>query len=159
MTRAGPVSSGLAGAMLIGGGYVAVLMGLGVFVFASESYPLAFGIDHWGDRGYPFPDGGPQLALLGLAVIAVGVTFGHILVRAAQRELWARRAAVGGFLVAASIAAAVAIGTSHERRCAVAEYNGIDHCMSRSAAAARDFVPIGLPAVVAIALLVREPSD
>ena len=159
MTRADPVSAGLAGALLIGGGYVAVLMGIGLFVFAAESYPLAFGINHWGDRGYPFPEGGPQLALLGLAVITTGVTFGFVLVRAAQPEPWARRVAVGGFLIAVGVAAAVAIGASHERRCAVAEYNSIDHCMSRSAAAARDFVPLGLPAVVAIALLVREPLD
>lgn len=50
------------------------------------------------------------------------------------------------------------LAASAERRCAVTTYNDVEHCMSRPAAAARDFVPLGVPALVAAALLAREPE-
>lgn len=151
------VSTGMALVLLIGGGYAAVLMGFGISVFAAESYPLAFGIDLWGDRSYRFPEG-PLPALRGLVVLAAGVSFGFVLLRAAQREAWARWTAVAGFLVAIGVAGVLAIGASVERRCAAIEYSQVDRCMPRTVAAARDFIPLGLPAVIAAALLVREPS-
>lgn len=154
----GPVTTRLAAVLLIGGGYVAALACFGVSVFASESFPLAFGIDHWGDRPYPFPEGHPLLAFVGLMMIAAAALFGFVLTRAARHELWARRLALGILVGAAGIAAAVSYGASNERRCAVTTYNDVEHCMSRPAAAARDFVPLGLPALVAAALLAREPE-
>ena len=148
----------LAAILMIGGGYVAALAGYGIFVFASESFPLAFGIDFWGDRPYPFPAGHPLVAFMGLMMIAAAVLFGFVLIRAARHETWARQLAIGVLIVAAGIAAAVSYNASNERRCAVSSYSNVEHCMSRPAAATRDFVPLGVPALVAAALLAREPK-
>ena len=148
----------LAAVLMIGGGYVAALAGYGLSVFASESFPLAFGIDFWGDRPYPFPAGHPLVAFAGLMMIAAAALFGYVLMRAARHEGWARQLAIGALLASAAIAAAVSYGASNERRCAISSYSNVEHCMPRPAAAVRDFVPIGLPALVAATLLAREPK-
>lgn len=148
----------LAAVLMIGGGYVAALAGFGLSVFASESFPLAFGIDLWGDRQYPFPAGHPMVAFAGLMMIAAAALFGFVLIRAARHERWARQLAIGVLIAAAGIAAAVSYGASNERRCAISSYSNVEHCMPRPAAAARDFVPIGVPALVAAVLLAREPK-
>lgn len=143
-------------ALMIGGGYVTLAMVVGLHVFGSASYPLAFGLDHWGDRPYPFPDG-PLPVLAGVVLIAAGLLFGFVLVRAAQHEVWALHAAVGAFLVLAGVAAGVSYRASDERRCATIEYSQVERCMPQQLAAARDFVPVGVPALLAAALLSREP--
>ena len=42
-----PMSARLTVVLMIGGIYAAVLAGVGLYVFATESWPLAFGIDLW----------------------------------------------------------------------------------------------------------------
>ncbi|MBK6856682.1 MAG: hypothetical protein IPG97_09100 [Microthrixaceae bacterium] len=96
--------------------------------------------------------------LLGIAIIAAAGGFAFVLNRAAKHELWAHRLGVACFIVAATAAGAVAHELSDERRCARVEYSNVDSCMTPVASASRDFVILGMPAVVAAVLLAREPT-
>ncbi len=155
LTKAGAVG------VIIGGAYGVVVMGLGLWGAAEESYPLFFGLRLRGDSGYPFPD--PNIAALGVLIAVLGATFAAIFVKTATGSAAARRAAIAGLALVVVGAGWTAQVASGSRRCAFESYSETNHCMSGTAATLRDFVILAVPALVALGCLTfrraRRRSD
>lgn len=145
---------GLTVAVLIGGGYSAAFIVWGSVLFATESYPYAFGIDLTGDSGYPFP-GDARLPLIGLGTVLLGLISATSMVQAVRGSVFGKPAAIGLMALKAALITAALYSMRSDRRCATDTYRAIEHCMSPETAFARDILLANSPAVLAMYLLVR----
>lgn len=155
-TQAAPVRPLTALTLGVGGACAMALIGLGGWMVAWGSYPLAFGIDVTGERPYPFP--WPEAVAIGVLLTILGVGVAIAVAARAGKAAGARRFAVAGIVGIVVASGVLAISSSEERRCALVAYSGTTHCISKAAAAARGFsIVAGPAAVVLVGLAVPRP--